>query len=209
MICLHHAYETPFIKFTLDKSTLDYQQLSDHAKFAASFGSFEVTDMTLYPDTLVPQDFPLRPMKYEEIEGEYSRSRLAQLRAPNDVEMIVYGVACPLRSAEKTHSFVVLRLREVRLQYQSEMFKHRVRNYVLCQLVASLTAFDAFVPPQSKVKLVRFSLPESYVEFKVSFHFEFIVHREQDNGGGETKAELQGKPRTSRRKFRNIQQHGL
>jgi len=167
LICLHHLYETPFIKFALDESIVYYQQLVDHSKMSVTFGSFEVIDMTQYPTTTIPKDFPLRKMNYNELEANYSCNRLAILKAPNNIEMIVYGIACSLSDSDKVYSFTSLKLNEVWLMYQNEMLADRVTNYVLEQFFWALKPFDMEVVEDNKQNIVQFDSPESYAKFKV------------------------------------------
>jgi hypothetical protein len=170
LICLHQLYETPFIKFSLDESIVNYQQLVDHSKVSATFGSFEVIDMTNYPSTIIPKDFPLSKMEYNELEANYSYNRLAILKAPNKFDIIIYGIACPLSDSDNVYSFTSFKLNEVWLMYQSEMLANRVVNYILGQLFWSLRFFEVEIAEDNKQNIVQFDSPESYVKFEVSFN---------------------------------------
>ena len=144
LVCLHHEYKTPFIKAELQASTISYEKRCDHEVLYGNLGDIEATDMTNYPHTILPKEFPMEPMKFEEIVEKYSFTRLATIKTTKDkpaLELHMYDPGCPEMPTEvpNTKTTLVLRFAEVWAMYIDEITLKRMLDYIIDQLCYSFS----------------------------------------------------------------------
>ncbi len=148
-VCLHHEYDVPFIKVTLGSTAITFEKRCDHGVLCGWFGDIEVTDMTNYPHTICPKEFPRNPMDYDEIVKKYSFTKLATLRSLKDkpsMELHLYDPPCPDMPTEvpNTTSALILRFEEIWAMYVDEMTLKRVLDYIVDQLSYSFNPKEQY-----------------------------------------------------------------
>ena len=146
LLCLHHKYDTPFIKVILEESIMDYKNFIDHSVISATFGNIDIYDMLGYPSEVSPLDFKHEKMSFEEINKKYSFEKLLGSKPPQDKEnfnMHIYNSDCPIKAEKENRNFTRVEFGEIWAVYIQELSFRRVVTYMLQQLLYSLSPFDA------------------------------------------------------------------
>lgn len=149
-VCLHHQYNTPVIEAAVGESKIGFKQFADHLALWGTLGVVEITDMTNYPSTISPLEFPMRKTTLEELSRSYSFDKLAILRPPSNsrsFEMQVYESSCPLRAERNKNegTLVTVRFDEVWTAYVHDLTLRRAMNYILDQFLPSLSPVEVYV----------------------------------------------------------------
>ena len=140
LLCLHHEYNTPFIKGIITESIFGYDQLSDHIFLWGKLGDIEITDMTNYPETIIPQKFAIKKMDLDEIETNFSFEKMVTFKPPKNIinfQMTIYDPSCPIR-LERNKDMENNRLvnfGELWGVYVQELSHRRIMDYTLNQFM--------------------------------------------------------------------------
>lgn len=188
LICLHPQYNTPVIKGAIAETAFGFSQFTDHLSLNASFGEIEITDMTNYPSTISPLNFPMHKTSLAELDTNYSGIKLVAFKPPaNSFTMQIYDPWCPTRAegSRDDEICICMDFGETRGNYVHELTLRRVLDYVLEQVVYSLSAKEADCEGGEGN---CFAVPKEFTRFKVSFMATVVCareihHRTQATGG--------------------------
>lgn len=145
LLCLHHEYNTPFIKGIIDETIIGYKQHADHSVIWTIFGDISIFDMTNYPSTISPTDFKLEKISLTELESMYTFTKLVTVKPPKDthnVEMFIYNNTCACRIEKDIRNFITVKFGEVWMLYVQEVTFRRAMSYILDQILYSLSPYE-------------------------------------------------------------------
>jgi len=145
LYCLHNKYNTPVLKGVLGKSKLGCKQFADHLMIWGNFGVIEVIDMTNYPSTIPPLEFPIKKTSIKELDENYTFDKLATLKPPKNedsFEMYIYEPACPLRPDKDESAHITLKFGKVWGTYVHDLTFRRSMTYIIDQFLSSLSSVE-------------------------------------------------------------------
>eukprot|EP00826_Nyctotherus_ovalis_P022468 TRINITY_DN17413_c0_g2_i1.p1 TRINITY_DN17413_c0_g2~~TRINITY_DN17413_c0_g2_i1.p1 ORF type:complete len:158 (-),score=17.70 TRINITY_DN17413_c0_g2_i1:269-742(-) len=143
IICLHHKYNTPFIRTVATPFTIRYERLTDHEIVSGTFKTIEIYDMLQYPTSASPLNFEPLKLDTKKIEDRYTFDKLLTAKACKEAKtfkLSVYTTKCPLRPKDKSVSYTLdIRFESAEGAYIQELTLRRLKTYVLEQLIYSFS----------------------------------------------------------------------
>lgn len=181
LLCLHHEHNTPFLKGVIGETTFGYRLHIDHALIWVIFGDVEIFDMTNYPSTISPADFGPGKLTIGEMEKEYTFTKMLAVKPPRGVhnfEMYICEPDCVHKVERDVRNSMSVKFGELWLLYIQEVTLRRAMNYILEQLLYSLSPFDRFRPVFSNRNDAYEEFREEQEEMIKEGLADFVVYRE-------------------------------
>ena len=141
LYCLHPAYDTLFILFSMDTSVFEYSKTIDHDFMHFNLGYSVLSDLTNYPNTILPMDYCEDNIKSQillEMQSFYSNGDACL------VEMISYSPQCPERplTTENLSSKLRINFWTIKFNFYNEYLVTRFSDYFIYSFLDSLSSHD-------------------------------------------------------------------
>jgi len=142
LYCLHHQYDTLFALFTMATSILKYSKGIDHSYMLINFGDSVLSDLTNYPNTMLPYEYSPNNIKSQvllEMQSSFYNDNSACM-----VEMVSYAPHCPKRplTSENLASKLQIKIGTIKVNYYNEYLTGRFVDYFIYNLLDSLSPYD-------------------------------------------------------------------